>query len=84
MSCRAIFRAERIYMSRKAVYLYTVRNDSLTTSFAPLTTLFRQERWLSILKALMPQKCKDFDEQISRYFCYMCFAILAARQRENI
>ena len=70
-------RAERIYMSRKAVYLYTVRNDSMTTSFAP-EHIVRAGTVVKYLKSIDAAKCKDFDEQISRYFCYMCFAILAA------
>lgn len=70
-------RAERIYMSRKAVYLYTVRNDSLTTSFAP-KHIVQAGTVVKYLKSIDAVKCKDFDEQISRYFCYMCFAILAA------
>ena len=31
----------------------------------------------------MIEKPKDFDEQISRYSCFMCFAILAAAAEGN-
>lgn len=69
--------AESLYMDDTPVYLYTIRDDSLTTSF---TT--RQLTQLSdVIKGLYDitlKKPEDFEEQIARYSCFMCFAILAA------
>ena len=69
--------AESVYMSKKAVYLYTIRNDSLTTSFktSHITQLYDT---IIGLRKLDVKKPTDFEEQISRYACFMCFAILAA------
>lgn len=69
-------RAQSVYMSRKAVYLYTVRDDSMTTSF----NANQINRLELVIKYLRESECKlppEFDGQISRYFLFMCFAILA-------
>lgn len=69
--------AECVYMSRKAIYLYTIRNDSITNDFK--TSQITQIADVIIgLRNLDVKKPDDFDEQISRYSCFMCFAILAA------
>ena len=69
--------ADTAYMSRKVVYLYTIRNDSLTTNFK--TSQITQISDVIIgLRALNMKKPTDFEEQISRYSCFMCFAILAS------
>ena len=69
--------AETVYMSKKAVYLYTIRNDSISTDFK--THQIKQiEDVILGLRSLNIKKPNDFDEQISRYSCFMCFAILAA------
>ena len=69
--------ANSFYMDNTPVYLYTIRDDSLTTSF---TT--RQLRDLieviNGLNNITLNKPADFDEQIARYSFFMCFAILAA------
>lgn len=69
--------AETVYMSKKAIYLYTVRNDSLTTNFktAQITQI---EDTIIGLNKLEINKPSDFSAQISRYSFFMCFAILAA------
>ena len=68
--------AETVYMSRKVVYLYTIRNDSLTTDFK--TGQITQIADVIVgLRALNMEKPQDFEAQISRYSCFMCFAILA-------
>lgn len=74
--------AETVYMSKKAIYLYTIRNDSISTDFktAQITQI---EDVIRGLKALTLQKPKDFDAQIARYSCFMCFAILAAAAEGN-
>ncbi len=74
--------AETVYMSKKAIYLYTIRNDSISTDFkthqiSQIADVIRGLRELNI------EKPKDFDEQISRYSCFMCFAILAAAAEGN-
>ena len=64
-------------MSRKSVYYYTIRNDSISTSFntKQITQIADVIHGLKKTDVLKP---KDFDEQIARYSCFMCFAILAA------
>ena len=69
--------AETVYMSRKVAYLYTIRNDSLTTYFK--TSQITQLADVVIgLHKMDVNKPHYFEEQISRYACFMCFAILAA------
>ena len=69
--------AETVYMSRKVIYLYTIRNDSLTTNFK--TSQITQIADVIIgLRALDTVKPPNFDAQISRYSCFLCFAILAS------
>jgi hypothetical protein len=64
-------------MSRKVVYLYTIRNDSLTTDFK--TSQITQIADVIIgLRALEMKKPQDFEAQIARYSFFMCFAILAS------
>lgn len=69
--------ADTVYMSRKVVYLYTIRNDSLTTDFK--TSQITQIADVIIgLRALEMKKPQDFEAQIARYSFFMCFAILAS------
>ena len=69
--------ADTVYMSRKVVYLYTIRNDSLTTNFK--TNQITQIADVIVgLRALTMAKPQNFEAQISRYSCFMCFAILAS------
>lgn len=74
--------AQSVYMSRKPVYLYTIRNDSISTSFKT-HQITQIEDVIKGLKKLNVDKSSDFDEQISRYSCFMCFAILAAAAEGN-
>ena len=69
--------AEKVYMSKKAIYLYTIRNDSISTDFKT-HQITQIADVISGLRSLSVKKPNDFDEQISRYSCFMCFAILAA------
>lgn len=69
--------AETVYMSRKVIYLYTIRNDSLTTDFKT-SQITQIADTIVGLRALDMKKPQDFEEQIARYSCYMCFAILAS------
>ncbi len=72
--------AEKIYMSKKSVYLYTIRDDSISTSFKT-EQLTQIEEVIKLLHTLNGPE--DFKEQISRYSCFMCFAILAAAAEGN-
>jgi glycosyltransferase involved in cell wall biosynthesis len=69
--------AENVYMSRKVIYLYTIRNDSLTTNFktSQITQIADVVIGLRELDTIKPQ---NFEAQISRYSCFLCFAILAS------
>lgn len=69
--------AETVYMSRKAIYLYTIRNDSISTDFKT-HQISQIADVIEGLRGLDMEKPKDFDAQIARYSCFMCFAILAA------
>lgn len=74
--------AQTVFISKKPTYLYTIRNDSISTHFK--TSQIRQiEDVILGLRALNTVKPKDFEEQISRYSCFMCFAILAAAAQGN-
>ena len=64
-------------MSKKAIYLYTIRNDSISTDFKTHQITQIADVILG-LRGLTIEKPEDFDQQISRYSCFMCFAILAA------
>ncbi len=74
--------AEKVYMSKKAIYLYTIRNDSISTDFKTHQVTQIADVILG-LRGLKIKKPNDFDEQISRYSCFMCFAILAAAAEGN-
>ena len=69
--------AQSVYMSKKVAYLYTSRDDSLSTDFKPQQ--FSQiEDVVLFLKNMDGSKPLDFEQQIARYSCFMCFAILAS------
>ncbi len=74
--------ANTVYMSRKSIYLYTVRSDSLTTNFKTAQITQIADTIIGLRKLDM-KKPADFDEQIARYSCFMCFAILAAAAEGN-
>ncbi len=69
--------AESVYMSKKATYFYTVRTDSLSTDFksGQITQIADVIQYLKELPVTFPH---GFDEQIARYSCFMCLAIVAA------
>lgn len=69
--------ANSLYMDDTPVYLYTIRENSLTTNFTTkqITDLTGVIKGLNNISLKKPG---DFDEQIARYSCFMCFAILAA------
>ena len=69
--------AESVYMSRKVAYLYTIRGDSITTHFKT-NQVTQIADVIQSLRALDMKKPRGFEDQIARYSCFMCFAILAA------
>ena len=74
--------ANTVYMSKKAVYLYTVRGDSITTNFKT-SQISQVADVVTGLCALDVEKPQGFDEQIARYSCFLCFAILASAAEGN-
>lgn len=74
--------AEKVYMSKKVVYLYTIRDDSLSMYFNTAQIIYVADT-ICGLRNLDIQKPKDFDQQVSRYSCYMCLAILAQAAEGN-
>ena len=69
--------AESVYISKKTAYLYTVRNDSLSKKFNTKQIYLIED----VIKEIDTEKLNgltDYDEQLCRYSCFMCFAILAA------
>ena len=75
-------KVESVYISKKAAYLYTVREDSLSKEFNSRQIFLVQDVIFEIVKNDV-DKLTDFDEQICRYSCFMCFAILAAAAEGN-
>ena len=69
--------ASSFYMDYTPVYLYTIRGDSLTTSFTTKQLVQLTEVVETFCK-ISTNKPDDFEEQLARYSCFMCFAILAA------
>lgn len=74
--------AKSVYISKKTAYLYSVRFDSLSKAFNS-NQIYLVE---NVIKEISTEKLKkliDFDEQLSRYSCFMCFAILASAAQGN-
>ncbi|MBE7038671.1 MAG: glycosyltransferase family 2 protein [Ruminococcaceae bacterium] len=69
--------AKSVYISKKEAYLYTVREDSLSKEFNTKQILLVQDVINEILKN-DTQKINDFNKQLCRYSCFMCFTILAS------
>lgn len=69
--------AESLYMDDTPVYLYTIRDDSLSTSFNT-KQLSQLSEVIKGFYNITLEKPKDFEKQVARYSCFMCFAILAA------
>ena len=69
--------ANKVYISRKDIYTYGIRNDSMSTSFN--TQQFVKLKYVvDTLRNIDDGQVEDFESQLSRYSCFMCFAILAA------
>lgn len=74
--------AKRVYISKKEAYLYTVREDSLSKGFNT-NQIYRIEDVINEIRKNDMQKLADFEEQLCRYSCFMCFTILAAAAEGN-
>ncbi len=74
--------ATSVYCSKKLAYLYNVREDSLSKDFntkqIPLI-----ENVIHEISTKEIERVPDFEEQLCRYSCFMCFAILAAAAEGN-
>ena len=73
---------DSVYVSRKTPYLYTIRTDSMSKEFNTKQIFLIEDVIMEISKNDY-SKIADFDEQLSRYSCFMCFAILAAAAEGN-
>lgn len=74
--------AESVYISKKAAYLYSVRYDSLSKAFNTRQIYLIED----VIKEISTEALKcvvDFEEQLCRYSCFMCFAILASAAEGN-
>ena len=69
--------AQSVYVSKKTAYLYTVRDDSLSKEFNT-KQIHLVENVINEISKNDLAGVADFDDQLCRYSCFMCFAILAA------
>ncbi len=74
--------AKSVYISKKEAYLYTVREDSLSKEFHVKQIDLIEDVIHEISKNDM-KKIPDFDQQLCRYSCFMCFTILASAAEGN-
>lgn len=74
--------AKSVYISKKDAYLYTVRGDSISKDFNT-KQISLVEDVLEEISSYDMSKVADFEEQVSRYSCFMCFAILALAAEGN-
>ena len=74
--------AKSVYISKKEAYLYTVREDSISKEFNTKQIYLVEDVINEISKNDM-EKVVDFKEQLCRYSCFMCFAILASAAEGN-
>ncbi len=71
-----------VYISKKTAYLYRVREDSLSKEFNT-NQIYLIENVINEISKNDMHKIVDFEEQLCRYSCFMCFAILAAAAEGN-
>ena len=74
--------AESVYISKKPAYLYNVREDSISKEFNSGQICLTEDVINEISKNDMG-KMPDFDKQLCRYSCFMCFAIIASAAEGN-
>lgn len=73
---------ESVYISKKACYLYTVRDASLSKAFNA-NQIYKIEDVINEISTEKLKRLADFEEQICRYSCFMCFSILALAAEGN-
>ena len=73
---------DSVYISKKTAYFYTVRETSLSKEFNP-KQFELVERVINEIRKNNMDKIADFSEQVCRYSCFMCFAILATAAESN-
>jgi hypothetical protein len=71
-----------VYVSKKEAYLYTVRADSLSKEFKT-KQIYLIEDVINEISKNNTEKIADFNNQLCRYSCFMCFAILASAAEGN-
>ena len=74
--------AESVYISKKTAYLYTVRQDSLSKEFNT-KQIYLIENVINEISKNNMEKVVDFQEQLCRYSCFMCFTVLASAAEGN-
>ncbi len=74
--------AKSVYISKKTAYLYTKRSNSISKNFNT-KQIYLIENVINEICNLDMEKPADFENQICRYSCFMCFAILAAAAEGN-
>ena len=74
--------ASSVYISKKQAYLYTVREDSLSKEFNTKQIYLIEDVINEISKNNL-DKVVDFEKQLCRYSCFMCFTILASAAEGN-
>lgn len=74
--------AKSVYISKKDAYLYTVRETSLSKKFNT-QQICLIENVINEISKNDTHKVVDFGEQLCRYSCFMCFAILATAAEGN-
>ena len=74
--------AKSVYISKKDAYLYTVRETSLSKKFNT-QQICLIENVINEISKNDTHKVVDFHEQLCRYSCFMCFAILATAAEGN-
>jgi len=74
--------AKSVYISKKEAYLYTVREDSLSKEFNT-KQIYLIEDVINEISKNQIEKVNDFNKQLCRYSCFMCFTILASAAEGN-
>jgi len=74
--------AKSVYISKKEAYLYTVREDSLSKEFNT-KQIHLIEDVINQISKNDTKKITDYNEQLCRYSCFMCFTILASAAEGN-
>ena len=74
--------AQSVYISKKTAYLYTVRCDSISKAFNA-NQIYLIEDVINEISTEELKNVIDYEKQLCRYSCFMCFAILASAAQGN-